>query len=140
MAQETLSRIPGPVLLAYMIAFLAPASALGFTRNAIPEELPTIPSIGVGPYKGSGRNALASTLLPAICYNCRRSVGSLEGGLLKCICSKCLGNSDPFYYQRVAAVNQLTEDGWGTDSLAALILNQVYSIRKELNHVESNEL
>lgn len=127
-----LESVPGPVLLAYMIAFLAPESSLGFSRNTVPQPLAKLPGLSKGPYETvtARAQAFSTRQLPAVCYNCRRAIGALEGGLLRPLCAACRPG-DLYYYQRVAAVNQMVGDGWGTDSLASLILNEVYKVRNK---------
>lgn len=123
--------IPGPVILAYMIAFLGPGPLVNPMANQLGSPHQKKLLIPKHPLKGGKeewRTYYCREQLPALCTTCRRLTGYIEGGRLEYQCWKCKGNIRGFW-DRLGVVNALVPADWASDPVACAILAAVYKIR-----------
>lgn len=117
--------IPGPVVLAYMIAFFGPLQV------ASPKQMQSLaqPPIPKETWKANIRRVQ----VPVVCGRCLVVQGSMEGGRLNADCWRCSGSiQDRDWWARLGTVSNMVGELWATDALACLIIKEVLDIRSTI--------
>lgn len=74
--------------------------------------------------KAAIKEAASRVLLPAICGNCLRPIGTIEGGKLAHNCHKCRDYPSVFWDR----IGGLDLGEWGTDAVACAVLGENLAI------------